>query len=52
MLRRIIILLVTLVVIFSVYIPWFKAGKHNKVTHKTVMSSIYSASDLKQYLHG
>ncbi|WP_440992875.1 hypothetical protein [Cysteiniphilum litorale] len=52
MVKRIIILLVTLTIIFSVYIPWFKTGKHKKVTHKTVMSSIHSASDLKQYLRG
>ncbi|WP_162896637.1 hypothetical protein [Cysteiniphilum halobium] len=52
MLRRIIILLVTLMVVFSVYIPWFKPTKYKQVTHKTVMSSVYSASDLKQYLRG
>ncbi|MDA0911476.1 MAG: hypothetical protein O2809_07985 [Proteobacteria bacterium] len=52
MVKRIIILLVTLTIIFSVYIPWFKAGKHKKITHKTLMSSVYSAADLKQYLRG
>ncbi|WP_440617312.1 hypothetical protein [Cysteiniphilum sp. 6C5] len=52
MLRRMIILLGTLAIIFSVYIPWFKPSKYNKAMHKTVISSVYSASDLKQYLRG